>query len=165
MSKSAPARTRRISPPPDLSAQAHDQIMDYLRLADASPNPAIAQAAVKLAKERQKQQQKSEAKISPLVATVLATCVAVAAVCASWYALVQHPNGLGLELVVVVLTIAILVICLYALFSGHLSQSNFMVVFRWAGDRFKQLITLSKGKETDISVAAADDEPPASEQG
>jgi hypothetical protein len=162
MSKPALAPTRRASKPPDLGAQAHNQILDYLRLADASSNPAIVEAAVKLAQERQKQQQKSEAKISPLFATIMATFIAIAAVCACWYALVYHPGGLGLELVVVVSSIAILVICLYALFSGHLSQSNFMVVFRWVGDRLKQLNPFGKSKEVHGSTAVRDDESPPS---
>jgi hypothetical protein len=156
MNQPAPARKRRTSTPPELSTQAHDQIMDYLRLADGSTNPAIVEAAIKLANQRQKQQQKSEAKISPLLATLLATFVAIAAVGACWFALVHHPGSLGFELVTVVSSLAILVICLYALFSGHLSQSNFMVVFRWVGERLKQLNPLSWRKKAGVLVASAD---------
>lgn len=130
--------------------------MDYLRLADGSTNPAIVDAAIKLANERQRQQHKSEAKISPLLATLLATFVAIGAVGACWFALVHHPGSLGFELVTVVSSLSILVICLYALFSGHLSQSNFMVVFRWAGERLKQLNPLNWRKKADTLVVSAD---------
>jgi hypothetical protein len=162
MKQTVPVRKRRTSMPPDLSAQAHDQIMDYLRLADGSTNPAIVEAAVKLAEERQKQQHKSEAKISPQVATLLATCIAIAAVGACWFALVRHPGGLGFELVAVISSIAILVICLYALFSGHLSQSNFMSVFRWASERLRYFSPFSRGKGPDIPSSDPDSEAPPS---
>lgn len=158
MNQPAPARKRRSSTPPDLSTQAHDQIMDYLRLADGSTNPAIVEAAIKLANERQKQQQRSEAKISPLLATFLATVVALAAGGASWFALVHHPGSLGLELVIVISSLALFIICLYALLSGHLSQANFMVVFRWVGERFKQLNPFNWHKKNDALVASTDPE-------
>jgi len=164
MSEPAPARTQKApttrETPPDLRTQAHRQIMDYLRLAKDSDNPAIVEAAIQLAQERQRLDQKSDPKISPILAVFLATCVAIAAVCACWYALVYHPGRMGLELVIVVCPIAILVICMYALFSGHLSQENFMVVFQWVGDRLKELNPFCKGKDAVSLNASGDDELP-----
>ncbi len=160
MNQPAPARKRRSSTPPDLSAQAHEQIMDFLRLADGSTNPAIVEAAVKLANERQRQQQKSEAKIAPHIATLLATGVALATVGGCWYALVHYPGDLGFALVTVISSIAILMICMYALFSGHLSQANFMSVFRWAGERLRQLNPFNGAKSADVSIAHPDHKPP-----
>ena len=69
----------------------------------------------------------------------LASVTAIITVAASWYALVTHPGKLGVALAVMTCTVGVLVICLYALFSGHLSQANFMVVFQWAGDQLKKL--------------------------
>jgi hypothetical protein len=141
--------------------------MDYLQLADKSSNPAIVEAAIKLANARQRQQQKSEAKISPLVATLLATFVAAAAVGGCWFALVNHPGSLGLELVLIVSSLAVLVICLYALFSGHLSQANFMAVFYWVGERLKLLNPLNWRKSNDGLAASSSHksiQPPGSKE-
>jgi hypothetical protein len=118
--------------------------MDYLKLADTSKNPAIAKAAVKLAQERQKQLHKSDARISPVTATVLATLVGIASVGACWYALTHHPGGMGQELVVVIGSVSVLIICLYALFSGHLSQTNFMTAVRAMLDRLKSFSPFNK---------------------
>ena len=93
---------------------------------------------MQIAEDRQKHQYKSEAKLSPGAAVTLATVVALLVVAACWYALVKYPGRLGLELAGVTCTIGMLVVCLYALFSGHLSQANFMVVFQWAGERLKR---------------------------
>ena len=40
--------------------------------------------------------------------------------------------------------LAIVLICLYALFSGHLSQLNFMSMVRWAGERISRLNPFDK---------------------
>jgi hypothetical protein len=164
MSDHLPESVRAAPVTPDLNAQAHDQIMDFIRLADRSKNPAIAAAAIKLARERQRQQRRLQAKISPVLAAFLGTAIAIAAAGACWYALVRHPGGLGVELAIVVITITVLVISLYALFSGYLSQSNFMAVIQWVGDRLKQIYPTSNGTDADHSITASDDKqlPPPS---
>jgi hypothetical protein len=159
MKQTALTKKRKASPSPDLSTQAHEQIMDYLRLADKSKNPALIEAAVKLANERQKQQQKSEAKISPTVATILATTVIGLAAWACWYAIVHHPDRTGFSLVVVISSLAIVLICLYALFSGHLSQLNFMSMVRWAGERISRLNPFDKSPPPARPDDGADAEP------
>jgi len=161
MTKPAQPRRSGRSVPQDLSAQAHDQIMDYLRLAEASSNEAITSAAVELAKERQRQHQKVDAKISPQLAVILATVIAVGAASACWYALVSHPDRLGFELVIVIVIIAIVVISVYALFSGHLSQTNFMAVIHWAGGCLKSLNPLKTATAPEITAAADDKTPKA----
>ncbi|MBB5062330.1 hypothetical protein [Granulicella mallensis] len=159
MKQTALARKRKPSASPNLSAQAHEQIMDFLQLADKSTHPAIINAAVTLANERQKQHQKSEAKISPTVATLLATIVIGLAAWACWYALVHHPGRTGFSLVMVITTLAIVLICLYALFSGHLSQTNFMSVIRWAGEQINRLTPFRKNRQASFPDDDADAEP------
>jgi hypothetical protein len=154
MSKRSLIRSRDKSDHKSLSSLAHEQAMELLRLADHSRNPAI----VKIARERQRQQQRLEKNISPFLAVLLATIMVTAAGVACWYVLVNHPNQTGLELVLIITTLAVLIVSLYALFSGHLSQSNFMTVFKWVGDRFRQLNPLGKPRDTPISSIAANDD-------
>lgn len=130
---------RRPSSQTDLRAQADAQILELLKLASNSDNPAFVSATAQIAEDRQKQQHKAEAKLSPGAAVTLATMVALAVVCGCWYALLEHPGKIGLELVTITCAIGILIIGVYALVSGHLSQENFMVIFRWAVDSLKKL--------------------------
>ncbi len=125
--------------PVDLRAQADTQVIELLKLASTSADPAFVAATLEIAKDRQKQQHKSEAKLSPGTAVTLATSVGLLIGAACWYALVNHPGKLGMELTGVMLTIGLLMVCLYALLSGYLSQANFMVVFRWVSYRLKGL--------------------------
>lgn len=130
---------RRPSSQIDLRAQADAQILELLKLASKSDNPAFVSATAQIAEDRQKQQHKAEAKLSPGAAVTLATMVGLAVVCGCWYALLEHPGKVGLELVTITCVVGILIIAVYALLSGHLSQANFMVIFRWAGDTLKKL--------------------------
>lgn len=161
MSKRSLIRGRAKSDHKSLSSLAHEEAMDLLRLADHSQNPEIVKAAVEMARERQRHQQSQEKNISPSLAALLATIMVIAASVACWRVLVNYPNRTGLELVLIITTLAVLIVSLYALFSGHLSQSNFMAVIQWAGDRFKQLNLLSKGKDVESLAATSDDEPPS----
>lgn len=130
---------RRPPAKKDLRAQADAQILELLKLASKSDNPAFVAATVQIANDRQRQQHKAEAKLSPGVAVTLATLVALAVVCGCWYALLEHPGRMGFALASITCSVGILVVTLYALFSGHLSQTNFMVIFRWATDSLKRL--------------------------
>jgi hypothetical protein len=144
----------------NLSAQAHKQAMDYLRVAETSKNPAIVKAAVALAQEKVRHQQSAESKISPALAAILATCMVIVACLACWYALVKYPGEIGLELVSVITILLVLAIGIYVLLSGHLSQTNFMKIFKWVGDGLKHLNPA--GRRKGISVSANDDSEPPS---
>ncbi len=139
MTGSNQIRKRTKAPSSNLRAQAHEQTMEYLRLANTSTNPAIVKAAVALAHEEMRHQHVFESRVTSSTAVTLTTLIAVSACGACWFALVHYPGRIGVELTIIVSTIAVFVICFYALSSGHLSQANFMVVFKWLAERFKHL--------------------------
>lgn len=114
----------------DLNMQAHHQIMDYLDVAAKSDNPAIVDAALDLAKERQKQHIESTARLSPRIATLLVTLAVIAAAIACGFVYINYPN-MAWPLAGIFIVLAILLICVYSLFTGHLSQANFMSVVKW----------------------------------
>lgn len=118
--------------------------MDLLHVANSSTDSAIVAAALRLAEERQRLHAKSEAKISPTTAAILGTFVGVAGVAACWYVLVKHPDKVGFARAGLIGSFAVLLICSYALFSGHLSQTNFMTVVRAVLDRIKKLSSFGK---------------------
>jgi O-antigen/teichoic acid export membrane protein len=132
--------------------------MDFLHLADRSQNPAIVKAAIEMAREKQRHHQNLEKNISPSLAAALATIMVVAASIACWAVLTHYPNQMALEFVLIITTLVLLIICLYALFSGHLSQANFMTAFKWAGDRLKQLNPAAKPEGPPISSISANDD-------
>lgn len=113
----------------DLSMQAHHQIMDYLGVATKSDNPAIVDAALDLAKERQKQHIEATARLSPRTATLLATLAVIAAAVACGFVYIKYPK-MAWPLAGIFIVLVILLTCIYALFTGHLSQTNFMSVIK-----------------------------------
>jgi hypothetical protein len=109
-----------------LGAEAHRQVMDLLHLADQSSNPEIRAAAVRMAEETSRHQRTQQSRVPPTVVVVLGTLIAVTAVSTSWYAIVKHPGTLGREITGMIFAAALLLVGLYALLSGHLSEKSFM---------------------------------------
>ncbi len=142
----------------DIGAQAHEQIMDYLRLAESSSNPAFVSATMTLAQERQKQHYKGESKLSPTASLVFCTAISLCTATFCCFFLVHYNYPLNLELVSVTVPLALLMIGLSAMFSGHLSQANFMVVFKWVTEQFKRLLPFGKSHSGELPISANVDE-------
>lgn len=145
--------------PSTLQAQEHQEAMDFLRLAESTNNPAIAKIAASMAQERMRHRQSQAGKISPGVAVGLATAIGVAAVFGCGFALVHYPQPAGLEISSIIVAVSILLIGVYALFSGHLTQANFMIIFRWVAEHLKSKFSrdattdvVSTGKASDIRL-------------
>ncbi len=116
------------SPADDLSEQAHHQIMDYLGVASKSDNPAIVAATLDLARERQKQHLDATARLSPRTATLLVTLIVIAAAVACGVVYIKYPTNVAWPLGGIFFVLVILLACIYALFTGYLSQASFMSV-------------------------------------
>jgi hypothetical protein len=94
-------------------------------------------------------------------AVILATCVVVVACSGCWFALIHYSQKVGLEITWFIVTFAVVMICFYALFSGYLSQANFMAALKWAEGMFKQLYPFGKSTESaELSAASNDDITP-----
>jgi hypothetical protein len=121
----------------DLSGLAHQQTMDLLRLGDKSKNPAIAEAAVEIAKERERAFHAS-ARLAPTrTAATLVSVVVAVAIGLCWYVLLVYPRDLADRLLEVVICGAVAIICLYLLIYGHLTQANFMKIVEWVMRHFR----------------------------
>ena len=114
----------------NLSAEAHRQVMELLGLADKSKNRDIRLAAIKIAKDR-------GSRPSATLIMVSGTVIVVAAASAGWYALVHYPGNLGWEITIVVFSAVLIIIALYALLSGNLSQANFLQIIEMVWARFR----------------------------
>ena len=114
--------------PPDrsLSAEAHKQAMDYLRLAEKSTNPDISKAAIKMARDTEKRQGRREARLTPGSVAVLATGLIFLAVAGSWYSFVHYTERMAWQITAVLGSAVLLAVGVLALLSGHLSQANFI---------------------------------------
>jgi hypothetical protein len=123
-----------------LNAEAHRQVMELLKLAGKSNNRAIQQAAIKIAQNR-------GSRPSATLIMVLGTVVVVAAVPAGWYALVHYPGTLGWEITAVVFSAVLIIIALYALLSGNLSQTNFLQIIEMVWARFRNSAPCSPSKD------------------
>jgi len=154
---------------PSLSDQGHRQIMDYLSVAEASAYPDIRAAALELAKETGKFQRNQGAKLPPRLIMVSATVLVVGAISACWYAFLHYPERLASEVSGLVFLFLILIIALYALLSGYLSQANFMRILQSAASGAKRMLPRFSSKQVSGLQAQDgsnedDEDPPSSEQ-
>jgi hypothetical protein len=108
------------------SEEAHRQVVDLLELGERSSNPDIRAAAIEIAKNTSVNQRVQSARVRPATIMVASTLVLLGAIAACWYALVHYPVALGRSISGIIILVAVLLIALYALLSGHLSQDNFM---------------------------------------
>ncbi len=110
-----------------LSERTHQQILDYFQVAEKSEHAAIRDAAIDLAKDASRHQHIQDAKLSPNVAMMMAVLLLVSAVAASWYFFTYYPVHAYI-LSAIAVGVALVGACLLAMFSGHLSQANFIHV-------------------------------------
>jgi hypothetical protein len=121
-------QSRKSNSALSLQQQAHQQVMDLLRLADKSPNPDIRAAAIDLAKRSSKYEQKQGARLS--LTTFLWLNVGLGVITGSlcWYALLYLPrNATALCRISILIFIILSGISLFL--CGLLSQSNLMKLF------------------------------------
>jgi len=138
---------------PSLRVQEHQEAMDFLRMAESTNNPAIAKIAASMAQERMRHRQDQENKISPGLAVGLVTLIGVAAVVGCGFTLVRYPERTAIEISGIIVGIAVLLIGSYALFSGHLTQANFMIIFKWFTDHIKSIFSRSDTTDA-VSLSA-----------
>lgn len=114
---------------PSLSEQTHEQILDIFKVAaENSKHPAIRDAALGLIKEKSDFQHRQEARLSPTVTALVAILMLILAGASSWFFFVHYSEHIAYTLSVIAIGLAIVAACLLAVFSGHLSQANFMSV-------------------------------------
>lgn len=143
-----------------LSTLAHRQTMELLRLGDKSLNPAIAEAAVEIAKEREKNFHSAASQVPTRTTAILVTIVIVAAIALCWYVLLSYQSQLADRLVALILGGAIAIVVLYLLIYGHLTQENFMTIVGWFKEHFQRSKPASSGSAhsgtpLDATVSAA----------
>lgn len=158
MSTGRKKSTEETSP----SAVAHRQVVELLQLGERSSNPDIRAAAIEIAKSTSEFQRDRSTRLSPRAIMAGGTVVLLAACGACWYALAHYPGALGDEVSAVVVLIAILLVALYVLLSGHLSQENFvrivLSVKDWVIRRFSP--ASSTGSLSGVEAADGAQEPP-----
>jgi hypothetical protein len=132
---------------PSLSERTHQEILDYFQVAEKnSQHPAIRDAAITLAMEKGRYQQTQNARLSPTLAMVIGVLAVIAACVASWLFFTHYTEHLASILTSVTVGLAIVVVCLLAMFSGHLSQANFVRVLEMVWSKFTDLIPKSSAK-------------------
>jgi hypothetical protein len=163
------ARRKRRDTVPSLSDQGHRQIMDYLCVAEDSAYPAIRAAALELAKETGNFQRNQGAKLPPRLIMVSATVLVLGAISACWYAFLHYQERLASEISGLVFLFLIIIIALYALLSGYLSQANFMRILQSATSGAKRMLPGFSSKQVsglqeEDGSDECDEDPPSQEQ-
>jgi hypothetical protein len=124
-------QSKRGTPSYSLSDGAHQQIMEYLRLADKSSNPDIRAAAVDIAKRMSKYHRSQGARVSPLLILIVNIGLAAAVAAWSWYAFLHYPGRIAYELTGIFILLFFVIVGISLLLSGHMSQANFMRILHW----------------------------------
>jgi hypothetical protein len=119
------------------SDEAYRQVLGLLELGERSSNPDIRAAAIEIAKNTSTDQRDRASRVSAKTIMLAGTLVLILAVAACWYAQTHYAAALANSITGVVLTVAVLLIALYALLSGHLSQENFVKLCTTVWDKFK----------------------------
>lgn len=150
--------------PSSLSEQGHQQVMDYLRLAEKSQHPAIRDAAIDLAKQASKYQRNQGARVSPTLILCTDLTLGVAVVAACWFAFSRYPDRLAFEVSSIVILVFLVIVGTTLFLSGHLSQANFMKILGWLVSHVKQgsnLLAKAGGKHShDAGDTDSDNIPP-----
>jgi fatty acid desaturase len=125
------SKPNRSKPKAKLSDQAHQQTVDFFRIAEESKYPEIRKAALKAANEHSKYYRKQSARVSPALILWLAILFGIAVVGAWWYAFLHYPERKAYEIgsIAVLVYLVFLGVCLFL--AGHLSQANFMKILGW----------------------------------
>ncbi len=142
-----------------LSERTHLQILDYFQVAEDSEHAAIRDAAIELAKEASRYHQKQTARLSPTVTMVLSIVLLASAGIASWYFFVYFPMHAYI-LSAITIGLAIVGACLLALFSGRLSQANFVHVVEIVWSKIAGLLPRQSKTSTPPSTLSEQDTIP-----
>ena len=140
-----------------LSDQTHRQILDYLQVAsENSEHPEIRDAAIDLAKNRSTFQQKQTARLSPTL--TLLTCLLILGVAgvASWYFYVNYRDVAAI-LSGIVIGLALVGVCLLAMFAGQLSQASFVAVLKMVWSKISGVISKDEGHTVPGAITAEQD--------
>ena len=139
-------RTTSNKSSPSLSEQGHQQIMDYLRLAEKSSRPEIRAAAVELAKRTSKHELKQGARVSPNLILWIDLVLGIAAALACWYAYLHYTEHLAAHITSICIRVYLVIVGISLFLSGYLSQANFMKILGWLESQVKS--GLSRFKRT-----------------
>lgn len=153
-----PKRGKRALRP---SEEAHRQVVELLQLADRSANTDIRAAAIEIAKNTSASERVRAVRVSSATIMVAATLVVLGAIAGSWYALVRYPGTIGRSISGSIIVIAAILIALYALLSGHLSQDNFTKLWMAAWEWGKSISSLwSRAPIERLSASAVSEDHP-----
>jgi hypothetical protein len=148
-------------PAPSLSEQTHLEILDYFKVAaENSEHPAIRDAAIQLIKEKSKFQRKQEARLSPSLTLLIAVAILILAGVSSWFFFVHYPEHIAMILSRLAVGLAFVAACLVALFSGNLSQANFVHVLSMVWLKIVGMFSKSPAK-ADSHLGAGEDTGPS----
>jgi hypothetical protein len=146
------------------SEEAHRQVVELLELGERSSNFDIRAAAIEIAKSTSSSERVRAARVRPATIMVAGTLVLLGATAGSWYALVRYPGSIGHSISATIIVVALILIALYALLSGHLSQDNFMKVWMAAWEWGKGMFSLSSPAPVDrLPDSAGTKDPPKSD--
>jgi len=146
--------------PPTLSEQTHQQILDYFKVAaDNSEHPAIRDAALDLIRDKTEFQHKQEARLSPTLTMTVSVCMIVLAGVSSWWFYDNYSERVALALSIIIFGLALVGVCLLAVFSGNLSQSNFVRVISMVWSKITSMLSRSKTDAGTDSSESEDSNP------
>jgi hypothetical protein len=151
---------------PKPSDEAYRQVLGLLELGERSSNPDIRAAAIEIAKGTSTDQRDRASRVSPKMIMLAGTFVLILAVAACWFAQTHYAAPLANSITEVVLAVAILLIALYALLSGHLSQENFVNLCTAVWNKFRGAFSSTptgsqkmEGTEADAKQIQSGDDP------
>jgi hypothetical protein len=101
-------------------------MMELLGAAEKSTNPAITRCALKIAEATGKHQRSQNLKIHPSLVALLSTLLVVAAIAGCWYAFTHYAPPVAEAISAWVFVFVLVLVALYALLSGALSQALFV---------------------------------------
>lgn len=145
-----------------LSEQTHLQILDFFQIAsENSGEPAIRDAAILLAKDKSEFLQKQTARLSPTLTLLIAILILVLAGVSSWYFFTNCKEHIATILSGIAIGLALVGVCLLAMFAGHLSQANFIGVVKMVWSKVSSIIPRWQGHaEVNQITANADANSP-----
>jgi hypothetical protein len=124
-----------------LSEQTHLQILDYLQIASENSDvPAIRDAAIGLAKDKNEFLQKQTARLSPTLTLLAALLILVVAGVSSWLSLTYFTEHIAIIFSGIAIGLALVGVCLLAMFAGQLSQANFLAVVKMVWFKISSII-------------------------
>jgi hypothetical protein len=133
---------------PSLSEQTHQEILDIFKVAaENSGHPAIRDAAIDLIRGKSEFQHKQDARLSPNLALFVAVGILISAGVASWIFFVHYSDHVASILTFVAVSLAIIGVGLVAMFSRHLSASDFLSILRMVWSKIASVFMQSGSVE------------------